>query len=114
MIKRANSLKVVDFIKTIRESFGASIAVYRFGNCYQFYEILKSVFPEAEAFYDGNHVWTKIDGKFYDILGESNLFNRRRTPVTDDMIGSLSKNKMFDEERGPSPMEILIKNVESL
>ena len=58
--------KVLLFIKSIRESFGASIAVYTMGNCYQFYEILKTVFPDAEAFENG-HVLTKIDGEFYDI-----------------------------------------------
>jgi hypothetical protein len=28
------------------------------------------VFPEAECWYDTDHVCTKIDDKFYDITGE--------------------------------------------
>ena len=57
------------FIKTIRESFGASITIYTMGNCYQFYEILKVVFPTAVAYESGGHVFTKIGSKFYDIKG---------------------------------------------
>lgn len=110
--------KIVEFIRTIRESFGGSIAVYTMGNCYQFFEILKQVYPDAEAFYDGNHVWTKIDDKYYDIRGEANTtfhikrsldrkyriieknFKRRLIPVTDpDLIASLSKNKWSDQRR---------------
>lgn len=87
-------------IKAIRESFGSSIAVYRFGNCYQFYEILKVIFPEAEAFYDGNHVWTKIDGIFYDIKGKTDLNGVTLEPVVDkDIITSLSVNKWSDKRR---------------
>jgi hypothetical protein len=89
-----------DVINTIRESFGASISIYSFGNCYQFYEILKTIFPTAEAFYDGNHVWTKIDKEFYDIRGKHDIKNAHLIPITDpELIESLSKNKWTDERR---------------
>jgi hypothetical protein len=92
--------KVEIFIKSIRESFGASVAVYRFGNCYQFYEILKTIYPTAEAYYDGNHVWTKIDNKYYDIMGKRNLDNINLIRITDkERILSLSINKWTDERR---------------
>lgn len=66
----AKYINVEDFIKTIRESFIGSEMVYTRGSCYQFFRILKSVFPQAEAWFDMNHVITLIDGKFYDITGE--------------------------------------------
>ena len=93
-------MEILDFIRSIRESFGASIAVYRFGNCYQFYEILKQVYPEAEAFYDGNHVWTKIAGRYYDIMGEK-VFNIEPTFVQmdDNMIIALQVNKWTEKRR---------------
>ena len=70
------------------------------GNCYQFYKILKSVFKDAEAYYDSNHVWTKIDGKFYDIRGEKFLGDRSlRLVESPDLIESLSKNEWTDERR---------------
>lgn len=65
-----NSKKVESFISTIRDSFIGSQQVYTEGSCYHFYLILKQVFPDAIAYYDGDHVITKIDGKFYDITGE--------------------------------------------
>ncbi len=64
--------KVISFIKTVRESFPDSSIVYQYGACYGFYKILKSVFPNAVAYYDprNDHVVTKIDKRFYDIVGE--------------------------------------------
>ncbi len=61
--------KVIEFIRTIRESFIGSSTVYTRGSCFQFYRILKLVFPEAEAYYDMNHVITKIGVHYYDING---------------------------------------------
>lgn len=86
---------ILNIIKSIRESFGSSISVYKFGNCYQFYEILKSIFPETQPIYDGNHVWAKIDECFYDIMDEN-----YKTPISKDIdVESLSKNKWSDERR---------------
>jgi hypothetical protein len=87
-----------NLIQSIRESFGASIAVYTMGNCYQFYEILKVVFPDAEAYWDGNHVWTKIEGKFYDIRGEKDL-NGRNLERLWEAPEWLLRNKWTDERR---------------
>lgn len=55
--------------------------VYRYGGCYGFYQILKSVFPEAKAYFDDsekNHIVVKIGDFFYDIKGKD--------PVDDDNI----------------------------
>lgn len=91
--------KVLEFITTIRASFGGSIAIYTCGNCYQFYEILKVVFPDAEAF-DVGHVITKIDGNFYDIRGKFNVDRLKLIPITEpDRIKCLSVNKWTDERR---------------
>ncbi len=62
--------KVEKFIATMRDSFIGSQQVYTEGSCYHFYLILKEVFSEAEPFYDGDHIVTKIDNRFYDITGE--------------------------------------------
>ena len=63
-------IDVETFIARIRDSFVGSQHVYTFGSCYHFYLILKEVFPEAECWYDQDHVITKINDKFYDITGE--------------------------------------------
>ena len=89
--------KILTIIKAIRESFGGSIGIYTCGNCYQFYEILKTIFPEAEAYESGNHVFTKIDGNFYDIRGKLNSKEIHLIPVDDSRIESLTQNKWTDE-----------------
>jgi hypothetical protein len=63
-------IDVENFIATIRDSFIGSQQVYTEGSCYHFYLILKQVFPQAECWYDLDHVITKIDERFYDITGE--------------------------------------------
>lgn len=70
--------KIEQFISVIRDSFVGSQQVYTEGSCYHFHLILKEVFPNANPYYDMDHIITEIDGKFYDITGEviknSNLF----------------------------------------
>lgn len=62
--------KVEAFIATVRDSFIGSQQVYTEGSCYHFYLILKQVFPQAEPYYDADHIISKIDDKYYDITGE--------------------------------------------
>lgn len=62
--------KVEKFIQVIRDSFIGSQQVYTEGSCYHFYKILKQVFPEAECWYNQDHIITKIDDEFYDITGK--------------------------------------------
>lgn len=45
------------------------IELYTEGRCYDFFLILRSIYQDAEAWYDGDHVFTKINGRFYDIRG---------------------------------------------
>lgn len=68
-------MKVLDIIKVIRDSFIGSETVYTRGSCYKFYKILKEIFPEAEAYYNSDHVITKISDKYYDITGEVQITN---------------------------------------
>lgn len=89
-------MEIEKLIKAIRESFSGSVAVYTYGGCYQFHVILKTVFPDAEGFYDGNHCWTKINGKYYDIKGEADLGDRKLRPVTER---DLLTNRFTDEKR---------------
>ena len=61
--------RVLSLIKAIRESFYGSDIVYTKGSCYQLFKILSVVFPTAEAYYFDKHIYTKIEGSFYDING---------------------------------------------
>ena len=60
--------------------------MYTRGGCFEFYNILRSVFPDAEPFYDHHegHVYTKIDGKFYDITGQRFHELDRLTPMSSE------------------------------
>lgn len=73
--------KVLKLIEVIRESFKGSVIVYTLGSCYQFYLILKEVFPEARCYYDSNHVITRIGDSYYDITGEVKC--ERHLPIED-------------------------------
>jgi hypothetical protein len=62
---------VLSFIKLIRDSCPElQVKIFTEGACYQFFLILQSRFPSAVPYYDGDHVITCIDGKFYDITGQ--------------------------------------------
>lgn len=62
--------KILRFIASIRNSFPESVKTYTQGCCFGFHLILKEVFPDATAYYNSDHVITKVDDKFYDITGE--------------------------------------------
>jgi len=62
-------LQPLAFIERVRESFKDSSFVYKNGSCFEFYLILRSVFPGAVAWTNLDHVWTEIDGRLYDIDG---------------------------------------------
>ena len=63
--------EVIEFISLIRNSCPElQTKIFTEGACFQFYLILRNRFPQARAYYDMNHVVTKIDDKFYDITGE--------------------------------------------
>lgn len=65
-----NRIDVESFISKIRDSFIGSQQVYTEGSCYHFYLILKEVFSDAVAYWDGGHIISKIGDKYYDITGE--------------------------------------------
>lgn len=39
------------------------------GKCYEVSRLLKVIYPQATAWYDGEHVITRINGRFYDKSG---------------------------------------------
>lgn len=43
--------------------------IFLYGSCMNFHLLLKSVWPDARAWSNEDHVITEIHGKFYDITG---------------------------------------------
>lgn len=62
-------LKVLESIKTIRESFVGSELVFLNGSCYSFYKILENMHP-VKPYYSNSHIVCELNGYFYDITGE--------------------------------------------
>jgi hypothetical protein len=92
--------KILKFIKTVRESVKGMEFVYTNGSCYQFYLILKSIIPEAESWYDSDHVITKIGERFYDITGEvkcENHLNMDEHYPDTDLRNVRMKFNLFDD-----------------
>jgi len=56
-------------IIAVSQRIPLSVRFFQEGGCYLFFRILKSYFPSAEAYYNQDHVITKIGDKFYDITG---------------------------------------------
>lgn len=61
---------ILKSLESLRDSYPGAKKMFLEGGCYRLYHILKAIFPKAKAYYDSNHVITKIDSKYYDITGE--------------------------------------------
>lgn len=64
--------RLLSIIDSIRNSDAYIEHIYMRGGCYQFYIILKSIYPESLPYIhqDKDHVATKLFGNLYDIRGE--------------------------------------------
>ena len=64
--------RVERLISRIRNAHSTMDKIFTQGSCWDFYLILKEVYPEAIAYYNATegHIHTKIDGRYYDIRGE--------------------------------------------
>lgn len=62
--------QVERFLSLLRSSVPGATWLFQNGLCFQLYLLLRDRWPQARAWYGGpGHVWTEIDGRFYDILG---------------------------------------------
>ena len=68
----------------IRDSFKDAAFVYTQGSCFAFYQILKTIFPQAVPWTNVDHVWTEINGRLYDINGRRKSGYEGLTKMTDD------------------------------
>lgn len=57
-----------DFIELMRRTFGRYPDFS--GGCLKFHVLFCQVFPEAEGWYDHNHIISFYGGKYWDIDGE--------------------------------------------
>lgn len=65
-------MDIKNFLKELRDSADIQYKIFTEGSCFRLYCILKTIAPQAEAYWSDKegHTITKIDGKYYDIGGE--------------------------------------------
>lgn len=62
--------RILNTISFIRESHSEMVNIFSKGSCLNFFCILHSIYPEAECYFNIDHIISKIDDKYYDITGE--------------------------------------------
>ena len=92
--------QILNTIGEIRRSHSEMTNIYLNGSCLNMFCILRSIYPQAKAWFNIDHVITEIDGRFYDITGQvqktnhmpfTEIYNKRRT--------SRSFTHMYNSER---------------
>jgi len=61
--------KILNQISAIRSSHSQMTNIFLYGSCLNLFCILRSIYPEAQPWYNVDHVITEIGGRFYDITG---------------------------------------------
>ena len=63
--------KISKFCARVKDSHPDAEFIYTNGACWEFFLMLRVFYPNATPYYDHEmgHVYTEIDGKFYDING---------------------------------------------
>ena len=87
-------MKIFDFINALKQTDKYIEIIFKNGGCYQFYLLIKKLYPESEAYINSekDHVVIKYQGKFYDITGI--IDNNNYVKMTDSDI-EMSKNWSF-------------------
>lgn len=78
--------KILSLIKEISNSNPVMQDIFLRGSCLNFHFILKEVFADAKAYFNIDHVISKIDERYYDITGEisaKEVAKQRYSPIED-------------------------------
>lgn len=65
---------VLAFLAALRDVHPDMARWGQHGGCFRVYLLLKQAFPDAEAWYDGDHVITRVGASFFDITGKVRPF----------------------------------------
>lgn len=60
---------IINLITEIRNSHSQMKNIFLYGSCLNLFCILHTIYPEARAWFNIDHIITEIDGKYYDITG---------------------------------------------
>lgn len=82
------NIRIINFLAELRSSHPNIEHMFLNGSCMNLFCILRTIYPQAVAWYNIDHIITEIDGKFYDITGKvsnkgymlfTDFYNKRRT-----------------------------------
>lgn len=91
--------RILNTISAIRDSHSQMENIFLQGSCLNLFCILRTIYPQAQPWFNIDHIITEIDGRYYDITGQvsnkrylrfTEFYNRRRT--------SRSFTRMFKAE----------------
>jgi hypothetical protein len=98
--------KILNQISAIRNSHSQMTNIFLYGSCLNLFCILRSIYPEAQPWYNIDHVITEIGGRFYDITGSvSNEGYYRFTEIYDRKGTRRSFSQMFKYEFPLNPLK---------
>ena len=85
-LEARNNMKpcVISFLSALRRLHPELETRCLNGSCFKLYLLLREVWPDADPWYDGDHVIIKIGNAFYDIRGE--VVPGRHIPMKDDAL----------------------------
>lgn len=66
---RTSAARIGEILSRLRETHPDMARIFTEGGCFQLFLILDAIHPGAECWYDGNHVYTKLFGYWWDING---------------------------------------------
>lgn len=75
--------RILNFISLVRDSHPEMVNIFTLGSCLNFFCILHAVYPEAQPYFNIDHIITKIDGRYYDITGTVNIKGTTYRPYTE-------------------------------
>jgi len=90
------SKKILSQIMAIRESFVGAEFIYSQKSSYQFFKILQSFYPQAQAYSLNNQIVSKIDNKFYNISGGVDILTNSITPYFDNLEKDFTPGNIED------------------
>lgn len=88
-MKPTQQQQILNLISEIRNSHSKMEKIFLYGSCINLFMILRVVYPTAVAYYNIDHIITKIGDFYYDITGIvtdtkgyipfSSCYNKKRT-----------------------------------